>query len=597
MGVVLEQGRPLGAGELQLRSCVLYQPIADALLTTWLRDADGTDVPVLRRGSSHLPWRAAEWGDTPTGISVEATHVFVDERRLLTRFRFSVGAPGSSESQPSNTVTVRPRFLGQLSAHQNRSLRTFGIEETPVRTTWAESRANGLTGGLARQPQASAETDVDEPVVPEHAIRITALDQEVAVDIDDVPVWMMNEGSGDAGQAPVSATGAPLYYVLDLGEHAISIDSPLTVTFLTELSVSTYRHRTHQWLDTPVPEFAKAVANSRELFLDRVGWSRSADSVSPLRVHRYWRARWALLRTGYQGRGPAGEFGNGIASTCVPTSGGFTRAFFWDAFFSSVAISRFEPEFAKGAIRSQFVRQLPDGHNPEHVFNYMVEGRSTIGAPQAPVATWAVTEYLKQRPEDGEFLRSIYPTLVTNHKYWLDHGDRDGDGLAEWTWTGQTADSSPVWDEYRREDAHCNWIPPVASVQLNAFLYRDALLLADLAERLEQRDDAEFYRASASERERAFFEHCYLPAEKRFWDYYPPTRRHKRIRTFYMFWPLWAGMHVPEETRQDLVETELLNAQHFYSAVPFPSVAYSEPTYENRRRGAFWRGTSWTHMT
>ena len=72
---------------------------------------------------------------------------------------------------------------------------------------------------------------------------------------------------------------------------------------------------------------------------------------------------------------------------------------------------------------------------------------------------------------------------------------------------------------------------------------------------------------------------CYLPGEKRFWDYNHHTRAHRRVKTFYMFWPLFAGMDVPADTVQDLIENVLLDPEQFFGEIPFPSVAYDEPTY------------------
>lgn len=44
----------------------------------------------------------------------------------------------------------------------------------------------------------------------------------------------------------------------------------------------------------------------------------------------------------------------------------------------------------------------------------------------------------------------------------------------------------------------------------------------------------------------------------------------------------------------DLIENELLNPKRFFGPVPFPSVAYDEPTYEPN---GYWRGKAWPHIT
>lgn len=650
-GVVFESGRPLGPGEVQVRSSVLYQPAADALLTLYAEGGDGTWVPVARRDAEHLPWCVTERGDLP-GLGVTARHVFLDERRLLSEFVISTEADGPTGELATGGGSVpRLQLRGQFARDAGRPLRTFGISDPPPRENWAEvSRAGAPAGrdeAVGRDGASTPGAGADGPVItggldcdaldeqgrrllPGAALRISCVgvEPQVTANVSHAPAWLEpTAGRGALDELPGSKDAGPIHYWFEVAPA----ESTVRLLFLTELSATSYLHADHEWRGTepgpgtaartafgehdrdgegartgaagvPVgPETAVSatmdavVAAARERFAARAALD-SPPTVDPLRRDRALRARWALLRTGYRGTSRAGEFGDLVATTCVPTSGGFTRAFFWDAFFTSAALSTFEPGFAKSAIAAQFVRQLRDGHCPEHVFNYNVAGRSVIGAPQAPVASWAVGEYLA-RHDDPDFLTSIYPTLVRNHAYWTTFGDRDRDGLAEWTWSGQTSDSGPIWDEFRGDSSHSAWVPPVASVQLNAFLYRDAMILAGFADRLGRSDEAASYRAAAAERHDAFMRHLYVPEEKRFWDYFPATRRHTKIRTFYMFWPVWAGMPIPEDAKRDLLENELLNPERFFGAIPFPSVAYSEPTYENKNRGRFWRGTAWPQIT
>jgi glycogen debranching enzyme len=207
-----------------------------------------------------------------------------------------------------------------------------------------------------------------------------------------------------------------------------------------------------------------------------------------------------------------------------------------------------------------------------------------------------VDKYLRANGEDRAFLDEVYPILVRNHRYWQEYSDQDRDGLSEWTWSGQTADNSPLWDEVvpRAVYAGCSWIPPVASVQLNSFLFRDARHLADVAERLGRKDEAKRYRERATALQDTFMRVCYVADEKRFWDYNHATGRYTRVPTFYMCWPIWAGMDVPTETKRDLIENVLLDPEQFFGPVPFPSVAYNHPAYEP---AGYWRGKNWPQIT
>jgi len=117
---------------------------------------------------------------------------------------------------------------------------------------------------------------------------------------------------------------------------------------------------------------------------------------------------------------------------------------------------------------------------------------------------------------------------------------------------------------------------------------------AALAETQGLAEDAVRFRARASQIQSDLFEVCYVPGEKRFWDYNHSTGQHRRVKTFYMFWPIFAGMDVPEATIRDLIENVLLDPLQFFGEIPFPSLAYDEPTYDSK---GYWRGRSWPHIS
>jgi len=630
-GLTFEEGRALGSGALQVRSVVVNQPAANMHLTAWF-EQDGRLFPVKRRLLESLPWQATEEGEGSAAdgslVSVFARHAFLDEVRALSSFTFMA---------LESAASVRLRILGQFSRDQRvdpEQLSKYGAGESKPRITFASTDGTSITGGLENVSAATGTGHGGEtaPFVPAPALRITPVEgASITPSVSAQPHWLAEGssagGSGGASNNAVGAGGAgdirvagkTLFYCFDAGVVSLAAGGSVTFTFLTELSVATYLDSEHHWDGIPewLSEAAAGVTTtsgktstttadagalmdavvsaSRDAFLERVRWD-DPPAVPAAGLLQAWRARWALSRTGYQANERGGEFGRLVASTCVPSSHGFTKAFFWDALFSSAAASKFEPKLATGAILAQFVRQDEKGYCPEHGFNYHVPGKNIIGAPQAPVAGWAVDKYIKANGEDKAFLEEVYPILVRNHHYWQELSDQDRDGLSEWTWSGQTADNSPLWDEVVRRSVYagCSWIPPIASVQLNSFLYRDANHLADVATGLGRDTEAAAYRKRAQALQEALMRICYLPEEKRFWDYNHATGRHTRVPTFYMCWPIWAGMEVPAETKRDLIENVLLDPEQFFGPVPFPSVAYNHPAYEP---AGYWRGKAWPQIT
>jgi hypothetical protein len=582
-GVTFDQGRPFGPGMAQVRSAFMTFQVACSALALWIEE-EGAFVPFSRTDLDSLPWCVIErgWLSAEGGaLAIVARHAFLDEVTLASEFVFA--------NRGAAAVSLRPAWLGQLSGDRwrgDQELRRYGYARLPLRETWAEIDGACVRGGLRT---ASGAVHLPTP-----ALEIAAeADAGLSPALSTRPLW---------GREPASVPrldgilGHSIFYAFRSNGFTLAPGAERRFRFAYELSVASYRDpvfRFRHWRPETV-DMDAAVSASRADFERRVALhDPPAAPGQPALQRKLWRARWALLRTGYRNGDKAGEYGQALASTCVPSCNGFTRVFFWDSLFSAVALSKFEPELARGALASVFSRQLDNGFCPEHGYNYHVPQRDVIGAPQGPVAAWALDRYLRDHPDDTAFLTEMYPRLVRNHRYWTEQGDRDQDGLAEWTWSGQTADNSPLFDETSTAKG-CGWLPPIASVPLNAFLYRDALLLAGFAERLGRGQEADAYRASAGQRAEALLRICYVPEERRFWDYNHAVRRHCRVKTFYLFWPIWAGMPVPAETRQDLIENVLLASSSFFGDIPFPSVAYDEPSYEPT---GYWRGRTWPHIS
>lgn len=574
-GATFDPGRGLGPCMLQPRSCDGTTQPVDLALTLHLEE-DGHLFPVTATSVDHLPWCLTQHG-VAGDLDLRTDHVYVDAGALACVVTLT--------NRGSETVAVRPNWTGNAPGDRwppgERHLTRFGLDQPPLRRHVASWSTGEIRVGLHD----------DSGILPAPEARIRwADDLSVAVG-RALPAHLIEPSAEGSVDRPGDEA---LHWRISAGEITLAPGAERRFTFIVNLRVHPAGQPGAAPWSPARPEDVDPVASiaaAKEDFLAAACWTGTVDGP---RAQRAWRARWSLLRTGYRGDG-VGELGTLTASTCVPNSGGFTRIFFWDSLFAAVALTRFNPDFARDAIRAVFVRQDPEtGFCPEHVFDRPFPTRDAIGEAQAPVASWAVERHLVEHPDDLAFLAEMYPVLTTNHRHWEERGDRDGDGLAEWTWCGQTADDSPLYDEFAVGPARSHgWLPPVASVSLNAFLFKDARLLADFADRLGRPDEAARWRARAQAIQAALLRVCYVPEDRRFWDYNHATRRHRKVKTFYLFWPLWAGMDVPPEAREDLLDT-LLDPAQFFGEIPFPSVAYDEPTYEAK---GYWRGKAWPHIS
>jgi len=588
-GLAFPQGEPMGPGRLEVRSTYPIPPFIERLMQCWVQpEGSSFATPVRRLSLRSLPWGIEERGDVGSSeeaISLRARYVYLDERQLLAEFTLANEGERWWSGSLSWEGVLSPDREGEVS-----SLHRFGITDPSKRMPFAHLSDGMLELGLQQREGG--------PVLPVPAVRVNALQNGLHVAASASLVDVRSGGATGSGSV---STDQPLHFAWST-RGCLSLDPGATRTyrFLIQYAVKTYRLSDYEWPDflgADSYDMDTCIDEAKEDYLRRVDVSNVPESSGDANLESHlWRARQSLLHTGFKGTGKAGEFKGAIASCCTPSSSGFTKIFFWDSLFTSVALKEFEPEFARGAIQAVFTRQSSDGHCPEHNFHYHVDGADCIGSPQAPVASWAVEQYLMKHGDDTRFLEAVLPNLKSNLRFWREKNDRDRDGLAEWTWSGQTADDSPMFDEFSLKSGATNlgWVPPLASVQLNSFLYKDALTLARLARMSGEEEyarDCEHYAEGLSE---GLFEICFVPEEKRFWDYNHTTGRHTRIKTFYMFWPIWAGMPVPEDTKRDLIENVLLSPKHFFGDIPFPSVAYSEGSYDPR---GYWRGRTWPHIS
>ncbi len=568
-------GRALGPGRIGLRGNPFLYGFVDPLAVCELRFGGGEWIPVRRHRLNSLPWTAEEFSQVGD-LHLCAQYVFAGGARLVSRFQF--------ENRGSIPLTFGLRWSGRLPAHEavpEQYLAPFAGLKPEAFESWLEQRDSGWSGGWrSLQPKSD---------YPQPAFRL-------------VPSgWSALKTSWN-----VSVSVAPDAFGNGLGKtagYALEHDGSVTVEpgesrafeLIFDLAWTPPGEGAGEFPQDCRVAFEPLLERARTVYQENMGAVMPVQNESPVLEAHLWRARHALLRTGY--RSPRGEFGGKLACFCTSDDQFFSTVFFWDSLFSSSALAAFNPEFAKDAIRTTFVRQDPrDGSSPENKWNYTVPQRHNRQYPQAPVGAWAVSHYLSRQPDDTAFLAEIYPVLRNNHRYWADYADADGDGLAEWRWSGQTADDSPLYDAFvpGGEMKGCQWLPPVASVHLNCFLYRDADLMESFSKRLGMTEEAEYFAARKTSIHRALMEVCWVEEEQRFWDYNHATRSHSKVPTFYLFWPLFARLPLPENLVRGWIEKELLNPSKFFGTMPFPSVAYDEPKFDP---AGYWRGKAWPQIS
>lgn len=266
----------------------------------------------------------------------------------------------------------------------------------------------------------------------------------------------------------------------------------------------------------------------------------------------------------------------------------------WDSWKHAVALARFDVQLAKNQIRTMFEHQNERGMIADVVYADPSEDNWRDTKP--PLAGWAVEEVLRASDDPG-FAREMYPKLVRYHQWWYADRDHDGNGLCEYGSTDGTliaAKWESGMDNAVRFDGTAlvqnndqAWSMDQESVDLNAYLYRDKLALAAIAESIDNDDDAQRYRAEAERLGALIRETFFCDQTGWFFDRRPSDGRFVKHLGPEGWIPLWAGVASPEQAAR--VREKMLDPVHFRTHLPFPTVSASDPGFSD----GYWRGLVW----
>jgi hypothetical protein len=392
----------------------------------------------------------------------------------------------------------------------------------------------------------------------------------------------------------LSAPGRPLAcqplsagYRLQAG--GCSLKQPQSVLFLLDMENRPPK-QAMAWGELPAAsEFNAVWGEAQNRFCARIAPLPGRERPS---YSREVRAAAILDRTGYLG--VHGRWGQSIASFCMATDWAST-AFFWDSIFGAIGLGEFSPRQAEDALRVLYAFQRPDGCVPTHSYEYEV---GSTFYPQAPLEGWGIL-HLYRRWENLGFVREILPRVRGVFDWYLQTQDHDRDGLIEVRFTGQSADNSPQYDRYM---AHlsctgfsgCCFLPPVASVAYNSYIYMEARCLSKLYRLVGDDVNAAAVMAAVDAIPQRLLDVCWDRETGYFHDYDHQCQAFNRVRVLTSLLPVWAGMPLPDEVKQTLLKDNALNPQRFFGPQPFPYVAYDDPQYDPC---GYWRGRIWPHTT
>jgi thiol-disulfide isomerase/thioredoxin len=157
--------------------------------------------------------------------------------------------------------------------------------------------------------------------------------------------------------------------------------------------------------------------------------------------------------------------GNWIGSYTRPSPSLYPHQWNWDSGFIAIGYAHYNQDRAEQEILSLFENQWPNGMLPQIVFNpqalghyfpepdfwQVPDGRPTSGITMPPlhaIACWHIYEEAQDKKRAHDFLKRMFPRLMSSHRYFYVSRDPKRTGLVYIRHPWESGlDNSPAWDD------------------------------------------------------------------------------------------------------------------------------------------------------
>lgn len=268
----------------------------------------------------------------------------------------------------------------------------------------------------------------------------------------------------------------------------------------------------------------------------------------------------------------------------------------WDSWKQAAGLALFAPKLAEDNLLEMFDYQAADGMIPDLVCLHAKDNNWRNTKP--PLATWAALRIYRAKG-DKTFLRALYPKLVRYHDWWFANRDHMHDGLAEYGSTDGTLKAAK-WESGMDDDARFDhatmlqngkhaWSMNQESVDLNAYLYRDAADLATVAGILGDGAQQAKWQQRAVTLKAKIEAHFFDKALGYFFDVQIPDGSFVTTYGSAGWIPLWVGATTPAQA--ETVARVMADPHKFDTFMPFPTLAADDPRFAPVK--GYWRGPVW----
>ena len=280
-----------------------------------------------------------------------------------------------------------------------------------------------------------------------------------------------------------------------------------------------------------------------------------------------------------------------------PSYMGFNSFWAWDSWKHAAAVALFDPLLASNQIRAMFDYQNEAGMIPDVVRRNKKYNNWRDTKP--PLAAWAVLCAFRESG-DVSFVRELYPKLKRYHHWWYANRDHDNNGLCEYGSTDGTLiaaawesgmDNAVRYDKTRmvKNDTPDAWSMNQEGVDLNSFLYAEKLYLAELAESIGEKRDAQEFHTEAKVLKSRINEQMFDASQGFYFDRRMEDGKLIKVMGPEGWLPLWASVASSQQGNQ--VKQVMTDPKHFNSAIPLGTLSIDHAAL--RPYNGYWRGPVW----
>ena len=345
------------------------------------------------------------------------------------------------------------------------------------------------------------------------------------------------------------------------------------------------------------PKFDALVSTEKQYWNDffnqQVPPLKTKDKVITETYYHAWVTFWSNHFEGGSGLTPFPY----IASAAFM----YPIQFFWDEFYHSILLSDLkDPELPYQFMKNYASAQAPDGGMPGSLQSandpdkYLKEVTANGSSDMQPILLGVTLQYLKNKPGwPKDKIASMYQTINKYIEWLYKNKDQNKNGLVEYTNSFHSGtDDSPRFDSVYPQGGHIGKMQPVECLEQNVWL---SLMHHNLSEMALLKGDP---NASKQHEQKALL--LEEKIESSFWNekdgfYYDintVTHKQIRVKTEFGFMAMFLK-NARKDRIKRLVKEHLLNPKEFWVSFPVPSVALSEPSFNQEE---MWRGPVWPNV-